>query len=1046
MDPVNLKYHKIIAFYFTVKPLCYDEKDKESPNIRKLVEQPWQQTNGDLEAELLQTLLDISFLEQKARHIDQAIKTREDNNIVFGGVYSLIEDSIYALERMRLQLLSITSLKDLLQFLRSESHNISRIPSLLRQQALNRPADSILAQAAVKQNSENKLPWFELLNKNVFDTSVVLTIIVSDLNLVAFHVISDGSMILGADKNGCIYIWSGVSGSLKRSFYTEATNIQHLYLTGDKRSIIVTGDNDALLYSLSDNKTIYRFNRSDLKITASTFSCTTNGLKLGIGYANGTIAVWNVEECLLVSEILLSDSPIRNLTLAPDEHLLFANTDDRIIYRFDYLDSNISRLSEFAGTEFFYIPASDIDKDIGARIMQTSGFPQVEVILRNKTTSLAYYAVLKPSKPVALIYIKETSMLVEASNEGEGIINNKIQVLTFWDIQSGNKVKSINCSFGQISALSTLPDGRIAIGTTDGTVEIRDLTENRVFRYKASANPITGLSHTSDGFLTIQSVDKVQLMKLLKGSSDRWNKSEQIVAGLARDGRLLMNEKDTGYSSGASQYLIPTEPCEQFILGQSESREWPVTSICISGDEKVAFIQKYFYGWSKSHYSAGLFNLSSGQLIQFSLWPKNSGTVYQRIPLKNSCFIASLPDGELCIYDMDDGAVKNRFRTSLAKISKIVIDPGGFRLAISDEIGDVVIWDTLTNRKCADTINSPAFKDNAIESISLDGARILAKTKYFSSSDINVNKLVLFKIDLQQTREFYELKSLPAAVCLSPDGALVASGDQEKKILIWDANTAEIKAAISNINSYCFCFSADGNYLAAGSIDSLVVIWRIEPLELICQFPTLSPVSSLQSRGSYLVAGDTLGETYILKFRNFQMEPGLCLMINRSNIICQSCGGRIEMLKDMIGSCEGCKRKFRYISDRLEKPKFTLRDFFKRNKSNVADEIKAKVMWLEKLQDKFNEGNWNKTMLLWAFQDLHELYSKMNRSSQILKGITPLVNGLLIELESKRKNTNASLKEYQNAYKEFLTLIGSEHILSRISALLIKSVQGQLNW
>ncbi|MCX6238647.1 MAG: hypothetical protein NTY07_13975 [Bacteroidia bacterium] len=44
----KIKYHKTLATYFADKPLYLDEPTRKKPNTRKLVEQPWQQTNGEM--------------------------------------------------------------------------------------------------------------------------------------------------------------------------------------------------------------------------------------------------------------------------------------------------------------------------------------------------------------------------------------------------------------------------------------------------------------------------------------------------------------------------------------------------------------------------------------------------------------------------------------------------------------------------------------------------------------------------------------------------------------------------------------------------------------------------------------------------------------------------------------------------------------------------------------------------------------------------------------------------------------------------------------
>jgi len=65
MQPVKTNYHTTLASYFASKPLYLDEPIQKKPNTRKLVEQPWQQTNAKLWDDVTKTLCDLKFIEAK---------------------------------------------------------------------------------------------------------------------------------------------------------------------------------------------------------------------------------------------------------------------------------------------------------------------------------------------------------------------------------------------------------------------------------------------------------------------------------------------------------------------------------------------------------------------------------------------------------------------------------------------------------------------------------------------------------------------------------------------------------------------------------------------------------------------------------------------------------------------------------------------------------------------------------------------------------------------------------------------------------------------
>ena len=63
---MNLTYHIILSRYFDRKPLYLDEPTQKKPNIRKLVEQPWQQTKGEMWDEVTETLCNLDFIQASA--------------------------------------------------------------------------------------------------------------------------------------------------------------------------------------------------------------------------------------------------------------------------------------------------------------------------------------------------------------------------------------------------------------------------------------------------------------------------------------------------------------------------------------------------------------------------------------------------------------------------------------------------------------------------------------------------------------------------------------------------------------------------------------------------------------------------------------------------------------------------------------------------------------------------------------------------------------------------------------------------------------------
>ncbi|CAG8460177.1 5156_t:CDS:10 [Ambispora gerdemannii] len=128
-----------------------------------------------------------------------------------------------------------------------------------------------------------------------------------------------------------------------------------------------------------------------------------------------------------------------------------------------------------------------------------------------------------------------------------------------------------------------------------------------------------------------------------------------------------------------------------------------------------------------------------------------------------------------------------------------------------------------------------------------DGKQISSLAVSFTPGAIAVNhdgtevavggediKVRLYKFSEEKLAEQNQLSSNRSAItalAYSPDGTLLASGDSEGKIYVYNAKTGEVK--ISNWGRhtgriYSIAWSPDGLHVVSGSLDTNIYVWSVE--------------------------------------------------------------------------------------------------------------------------------------------------------------------------------------------------------------------------
>lgn len=439
-----------------------------------------------------------------------------------------------------------------------------------------------------------------------------------------------------------------------------------------------------------------------------------------------------------------------------------------------------------------------------------------------------------------------------------------VRTIRLWRLPGGRlETELVKDAATGYLAMAFSPDGAVlAAGCYDGTIELWN-TETLMLqtRWRAHSSIVRALDFSLDGrFLASGCVDATlklwvmpaaQLRTELPGhlaeiTSVRFNPRGDLLASYDHNGVLRLWAVHQGAAKTTLRSSTPRvwgslsfSPDGQLLAAGGLLQLFELSSGHLEA-ESVAHLQ----GVKKVAVSRdGRLLASAGYDQTVALWdlPDLEPTGERLRHPHDVRAVDFSPDGRWLASGCQDGIVRlwrvagGRLEAELrghkGYVRALAFSPDGKLLAsVSYDDDAVRLWDVAQRKACEAILKgAPRLDDLAFSS---DG-RLLAAVG--ENLELSYSWVKVWDLATQQMKADIRLLGSPYSVTFSPDGGLVAAGEYQGMIELWEVESGKLKARLAGHSDQVrgLDFSPDGKLLVSASFDHTIGIWAVGSAQLL---------------------------------------------------------------------------------------------------------------------------------------------------------------------------------------------------------------------